>query len=82
VDCERNADRWTAAECPRLSVAGGPGAGSKRRTPGSVLFGIQPLDIWSFAIAPLILLAVAALASVVPARRAAATDPVVALKCE
>jgi predicted permease len=47
-----------------------------------VLFGVEPLDPLSFAAAPLLLLPVAIIASLVPARRAAATDPAEALKCE
>jgi len=47
-----------------------------------VLFGIAPLDAVSFALAPMVLLAVALLAACVPARRAAATDPADALRCE
>ncbi len=47
----------------------------------AMLFGVEPLDPLSFLVAPLLLLGVALLASVVPARRAA-THPAVALRCE
>jgi ABC-type antimicrobial peptide transport system permease subunit len=47
-----------------------------------LLFGIQPLDAMSFAIVPLILLAVAVLACTIPARRAAATDPATTLRSD
>jgi putative ABC transport system permease protein len=47
-----------------------------------LLFGITPLDLPSFALMPLILLIVAVVACVVPARRAAATDPAVTLRSE
>ena len=47
-----------------------------------LLFGIQPLDRISFAIVPLILLAVALAACALPARRAAATDPGTTLRAE
>ena len=46
------------------------------------LFGIQPIDPVSFAVVPMILLAVAVVACSVPARRAAATDPATALRAE
>jgi ABC-type lipoprotein release transport system permease subunit len=46
------------------------------------LFGVTPLDPIAFAAAPLLLLPVAVIASLLPATRAAATDPAVALKCE
>jgi predicted permease len=48
----------------------------------SVLVGITPLDPWSFGGAAVALLAVATLASLIPARRAAGTDAVVALRAE
>jgi putative ABC transport system permease protein len=48
----------------------------------SLLFGITPLDVPSFALMPLILLAVALVACLVPARRAAATDPATTLRGE
>ena len=47
-----------------------------------LLFGIRPLDLPSFALMPLILLIVAIVACLVPARRAAATDPAVTLRSE
>ncbi len=48
----------------------------------SLLFGISPLDPLTYAAVPLVLVAAAVLASYVPARRAAAVDPVEALKSE
>ncbi len=47
-----------------------------------LLFGIRPLDLPSFALMPLFLLIVAIVACLVPARRAAATDPAVTLRSE
>jgi putative ABC transport system permease protein len=46
-----------------------------RRIVASQLFGIAALDARVFIVAPLVLLAVAALASFVPARRATKLDP-------
>jgi predicted permease len=48
----------------------------------TVLFGISPLDPLTFALVPVVLAAAAALASYLPARRAASVDPVDALKAE
>lgn len=48
----------------------------------TLLFGVSPLDPLSFAAVPLILAAAAALASFLPASRAAAVNPVDALKAE
>jgi putative ABC transport system permease protein len=45
----------------------------------STLFEISPLDPWTFAAMPLLLMAVALWASWLPARKAAAVDPVQAL---
>src|SRR3954470_3029736 len=45
----------------------------------SVLYGVSPLDPWTFAAMPLFLLAVALWAAYVPARRAAFLDPMRAL---
>jgi predicted permease len=48
----------------------------------SLLFGISPLDPFTYVMVPLILVMAAALASYLPARRAATIDPVEALRAE
>lgn len=48
----------------------------------SLLFGISPLDPFTFITVPLVLAASAACASYLPARRAAAVNPVEALRTE
>ncbi|MGD8328796.1 MAG: ABC transporter permease [Acidobacteriota bacterium] len=58
------------------------GAAATTRLMQSLLFGIEPLDLVAFGVAPLILLLVAVIACLVPARRAAAADPAVAFRAE
>jgi ABC-type antimicrobial peptide transport system permease subunit len=48
----------------------------------SMLFGLKPTDTTAIAAAIAILLAAANVAALLPARRAARVDPLVALKCE
>ena len=62
-----------------LGVAGVFAAG---RLVTSLLFGIAPTDIATILQAVVVMLAVAGLAGYLPARRAAAVDPLVAIRCE
>jgi len=48
----------------------------------ALLFGVSPLDPWTFLTVPLVLTAAAVLASHIPARRASRLDPIVALRYE
>jgi putative ABC transport system permease protein len=48
----------------------------------SLLFGVTPLDPFTFAAAAILFVAVAMAASYVPARRATLVDPLVALRCD
>ncbi len=48
----------------------------------SVLFGISPVDPLTYTAVPLVLVAATVLASYLPARRAAAMDPVTTLRAE
>jgi putative ABC transport system permease protein len=52
------------------------------RVMSSLLFGVSAADPLTFAVIPILLLAVAGWACYVPARRATRVDPIVALRCE
>jgi predicted permease len=66
-----------------LGVAIGlPASAALTRLMKSLLFGISPLDPLAFAAAAVVLIFTAALASFLPARRAAAVDPVETLRAE
>lgn len=63
-------------------IVGGVGAGVLARTLTSMLFGVAPTDATTFAIAAAVVVAVTLIASLVPARRAVAVDPVLAMRAE
>ena len=58
------------------------GAAALTQSMKSLLFGISPLDPLTYLTVPLVLCAAAALASYLPARRAASVNPVQALRVE
>jgi ABC-type antimicrobial peptide transport system permease subunit len=58
-----------------LALAGGKAA-------ASMLFGLKPWDLTTFALALLLLAFVTLLASLLPAARAASSDPMAALRQE
>ena len=63
-------------------VLGMIAAAAATRLMSSLLFGVQARDPMVFAVAPVILIAVAMLASYIPARRASRVDPLVALRMD
>jgi putative ABC transport system permease protein len=63
-------------------AAGIVGAAAATRLLAGLLYGIRPLDPATFAAAASLLLAVSFVATVLPARRAAATDPIQALRSD
>ncbi len=70
-------------ELAAIGIGGGfIGALALTRVMSSLLFGISPTDAGTFGAVVLILAAVALAATLIPARRAAAIDPMVALREE
>jgi putative ABC transport system permease protein len=61
-------------------VVGLVAAAAATRLMQGLLFGVGPLDAMAFAIAPAVLIPIAVVACLVPAARAAATDPADALR--
>jgi len=63
-------------------LIGFAGAFASTRFITSLLYRTEPLDLWTFASVPLILVMVVLLACYLPARKAAGVEPVVALRVE
>ena len=63
-------------------VAGVAGAAALSRYLESLLYGLTPLDVTTFVAVIVMFVAVALLASYIPARRATRVDPLVALRSE
>jgi putative ABC transport system permease protein len=49
---------------------------------GTMLFGVNPTDVWTYAAVSILLALVALAASFIPSRRAMVPDPVIALRHE
>jgi putative ABC transport system permease protein len=64
------------------AVVGLLGALALRRFTASLLYGVEPGDPWALVASSVILLAVAMLASLAPARRATRIDPMEAMRSE
>ena len=76
---------WTVLRASLVAVATGTvvGVGAAMvgtRALGAFLYGVSPLDAVAFASAASALLVAAVLASLIPARRAARTDPVASMR--
>ena len=81
-DVRRMVSRQAAAVAAVGVVAGLVGALGLMRVLRSLLFGVSPTDPFALAGAALLLVAVSAAASWLPARRAAALDPAQALRAD
>jgi predicted permease len=87
LGAEKSELRWmfvrSALALTGVGIAIGLGAAAAvARLMTTLLFGVRPLDPVSFAAVPLVLALAAAVASVVPACRAAAVNPADTLKAE
>ena len=74
---------WGALKVVLVGVVIGlAGAAAAGRSIQSLLFGVPPLDLLTFAISGLAIIVVGIVAASVPARRASRIDPLGALRSE
>jgi putative ABC transport system permease protein len=74
--------RQAMKPCATGIIAGWVAAFALTRLLRSLLFEVAPTDLMTFAIVPLLLFVAALAGGWLPARRAANTDPMEALRCE
>jgi putative ABC transport system permease protein len=81
---QRDVFRLIVGHAARLVVIGAVigiiGALLSSRAIGTLLYGVQPADPWTFAAIVIVIAGTALLASYLPARRAAKVDPLVAIR--
>jgi predicted permease len=87
LGAQRDALRWMFVRSALAMTAAGVGMGLAAATllmrlMRSLLYGVSPLDPLTYVAVPVILAAAALLASYIPARRAAAVDPIQSLRSE
>lgn len=87
LGAQKSGLKWMFVRSALLLTASGVaigiiGAAAVTQSMKSLLFGITPLDPLTYLTVPLVLCATAVLASYLPARRAAAIDPIEALRVE
>jgi putative ABC transport system permease protein len=81
-DVMRMIMRQALAVASAGALVGLAGAALAAQLLASLLFGLRPLDPVSFGLGALVLITMAIVASVLPARRATRVDPVIALRAE
>ena len=64
------------------TIVGLAGAYAVTRVMSNLLFGVTPTDLATFVAVPAVLLLVALIASLIPARRATKVDPLITLRYE
>lgn len=75
----RISDSWPTVPGPILRIVGAPPVTTFMK---SLLFGVSPIDPFTFLATAILITYVALLASFLPARSAMRVNPMIALRCE